>query len=271
MQGDPKHPDGQMQIAPVCRRHAEPLGARHGMILACLEQLLWEGCGATRTFDERLAQGLELSPNPTRLLPGAIRLVLPNPVRGVKRPPSMNRDGVTPALGDDQELRRLEAPLAKTLQGKRDRTMLAVLLYLGIRRDELCTLKVGDIQSRQGVWHVRIEGKREKSRSMPLAIAAPHHRLPGRGEARGRDRRAAVPAGEKQHAPNPGQAPPQSVRLGYGPAVYHAGRHHRDRAASWRACEAGDGRHQRSGVWCRHRHGAGVAEACWSLHHATLR
>jgi integrase/recombinase XerD len=93
--------------------------------------------------------------------------VLHNPVLGVRHPPSMNRDGATPALGDDQALLLLEAPPAGTLKGKRDRAMLAVLLYHGIRRDELCKLKVGDIQSRQGVWHLRIEGKREKSATFP--------------------------------------------------------------------------------------------------------
>jgi integrase/recombinase XerD len=98
--------------------------------------------------------------------------VLHNPVLGVRRPPSLNREGATPALGDDQALRLLEAPPAETLKGKRDWAMLAVLLYHGIRREEVCKLKVGDIQSRQGVWHLRIEGKREKIRSIPLAIAA---------------------------------------------------------------------------------------------------
>jgi site-specific recombinase XerD len=98
--------------------------------------------------------------------------VLHNPVLGVRRPPSMNREGATPALGDDQGLLLLEAPPAGTLKGKRDRAMLAVLLYHGIRREELCRLKVGDIQSRQGVLHLRIAGKREKIRYIPLAIAA---------------------------------------------------------------------------------------------------
>jgi len=46
----------------------------------------------------------------------------------------MNRDGATPALGDDQALRLLETPPAGTLKGKRDRAMLAVLLYHGIWR-----------------------------------------------------------------------------------------------------------------------------------------
>src|SRR4029453_16508075 len=51
--------------------------------------------------------------------------VLHNPVLGVRRPPSMNREGATPALGDDQALRLLEAPPAGTLKGKRDRASVA--------------------------------------------------------------------------------------------------------------------------------------------------
>ena len=43
--------------------------------------------------------------------------VLHNPVLGVRRPPSMNREGATPALGDDQALRLLEAPPVGTLRG----------------------------------------------------------------------------------------------------------------------------------------------------------
>jgi integrase/recombinase XerD len=38
--------------------------------------------------------------------------VLHNPVLGVKGPSSMNREGVTPALGDYQARMLLEAPLA---------------------------------------------------------------------------------------------------------------------------------------------------------------
>jgi integrase/recombinase XerD len=50
--------------------------------------------------------------------------VLHNPVLGVKRPRSMNRDGVTPALGDHQARMLLEAPPEGTLKGKRDRVVL---------------------------------------------------------------------------------------------------------------------------------------------------
>jgi integrase/recombinase XerD len=98
--------------------------------------------------------------------------VLHNPVLGVKRPRSMNREGVTPALGDHQARALLEAPSEKTLKGKRDRAILATLLYRAIRREELCALKVGDIQQREGVTHLRVEGKGEKVRYLPASPAA---------------------------------------------------------------------------------------------------
>ena len=97
---------------------------------------------------------------------------LHNPVLGVKRPRSMNREGVTPALGDHQARMLLEAPPAETLKGKRDRAILATLLYHGLRCEELCTLKVGDIHQREGVTHLRVEGKGDKVRYLPLHVLA---------------------------------------------------------------------------------------------------
>ena len=44
--------------------------------------------------------------------------VLHNPVLGVKRPRSMNREGVTPALGDHQARMLLEAPPAEHAEGQ---------------------------------------------------------------------------------------------------------------------------------------------------------
>jgi site-specific recombinase XerD len=98
--------------------------------------------------------------------------VLHNPVLGVKRPRSMNRDGVTPALGDHQARMLLEAPPEGTLKGKRDRAILATLLYHGLRCEELCTLTVGSMHQREGVPHLRVEGKGDKVRYLPLAVLA---------------------------------------------------------------------------------------------------
>ena len=91
-----------------------------------------------------------------------------NPVDGVRRPLANNNEGSTPALGDAQARRLLDAPLRDTLKGVRDRAILATLLYHGIRREELCGLRLKDMQTRQGVVHLRIKGKREKIRFVPV-------------------------------------------------------------------------------------------------------
>lgn len=98
--------------------------------------------------------------------------VVGNPVDGVKRPRVSGNEGSTPALGDRQARRLLDAPPADTLKGIRDRAILATLLYHGIRREELCKLRVKDIQTRQGVPHLRIHGKGDKVRFIPLHPAA---------------------------------------------------------------------------------------------------
>ncbi|MGH7068506.1 MAG: tyrosine-type recombinase/integrase [Acetobacteraceae bacterium] len=95
-----------------------------------------------------------------------------NPVDGVKRPMANGNEGSTPALGDRQARKLLEAPPADTLKGVRDRAILATLLYHGIRREELCALRTKDLHSRQGVMHFRIHGKRAKIRFVPVNAAA---------------------------------------------------------------------------------------------------
>ncbi|MDH5677973.1 MAG: tyrosine-type recombinase/integrase [Nitrospinota bacterium] len=91
-----------------------------------------------------------------------------NPVNGVKRPMSNNNEGTTPALSDSQARKLLDAPPKNTLKGKRDRAILAILLYHGMRREELCNLKVKDLQSREGVSHFKIHGKGGKIRFIPV-------------------------------------------------------------------------------------------------------
>jgi len=95
-----------------------------------------------------------------------------NPVRGVKRPKAETSEGRTPALGDAQARALLGAPSLDTLKGKRDRAILSVLLYHGLRREELTKLRVLDFaQERRGVPHLRVQGKGGKLRYLP---AHPH-------------------------------------------------------------------------------------------------
>ena len=91
-----------------------------------------------------------------------------NPVRGVKRPGEGANQGKTPALSESQARALLNAPDIETLKGKRDRAILSVLLYHGLRREELTKLKVGDIQSREGVMHFMVRGKGGKIRYIPM-------------------------------------------------------------------------------------------------------
>ena len=63
----------------------------------------------------------------------------------------------------------LKAPQEKSLKGVRDRAILATLLYHALCREELCKLTVNDFRhERQGVQHLRVSGKGEKTRHVPL-------------------------------------------------------------------------------------------------------
>jgi integrase/recombinase XerD len=92
-----------------------------------------------------------------------------NPVKGVKRPRAQSGEGKTPAIGDHQARRLLAAPDQETLKSKRDRAILSTLLFHGLRRDELCKLKVKDSRNmRRGVPYLMVSGKGDKIRYVEL-------------------------------------------------------------------------------------------------------
>lgn len=90
-----------------------------------------------------------------------------NPADGVKRPKEGANEGKSPALGDDQAKAILNKPTRKTIKGLRDRAILSILLFHGLRRSELCLLTIGDLQSRRGAMHFRVLGKGDKIRYVP--------------------------------------------------------------------------------------------------------
>ena len=103
-----------------------------------------------------------------------------NPVKGVKRPPIDSTDGKTPAIADTQARKLLEAPDGRTIKGKRDRAILANLLYHALRRDELCRLKIQDARhERRDVAHLKIAGK--GGRQAAVRAAASDRRPVDRG------------------------------------------------------------------------------------------
>jgi integrase/recombinase XerD len=92
-----------------------------------------------------------------------------NPVKGVERPRTESGEGKTPALGDHQARKLLDAPRADTIKSKRDRAILSTLLFHALRREELCKLKVKDFRhARKGVPHLKVSGKGGKTRYLPL-------------------------------------------------------------------------------------------------------
>jgi len=92
-----------------------------------------------------------------------------NPCKGVKRPASANNVGKTPAIADRQARGLLAAPAEDSIKGKRDRAILATLLYHGLRRSELCKLRVQDYRFQiSGVPHLFVDGKGDKERHVPL-------------------------------------------------------------------------------------------------------
>lgn len=126
-----------------------------------------------------------------------------NPVRGAKRPKVDSNEGRTPALGDHQARALLDAPDPATLKGKRDRALLSVLLYHGLRREELCKLTVRDIHARRGVLHLRVHGKGNKLRYLPLHAGSAgriHAYLEAAGHGKSPDAPLFQPARRKTHA-----------------------------------------------------------------------
>ncbi|WP_225776320.1 tyrosine-type recombinase/integrase [Pseudomonas sp. Marseille-Q5115] len=91
-----------------------------------------------------------------------------NPVHGVKRPRIETNEGKTPALGDHQAKALLEAPDDRSLKGLRDRAILAVLLYHGLRREEAAQLRVNHLVERRGIGHLLVHGKGGKVRYLPI-------------------------------------------------------------------------------------------------------
>jgi site-specific recombinase XerD len=91
-----------------------------------------------------------------------------NPVNGVKRPKEGANEGKTSALSDAQAKQLLAAPDGATLKGKRDRAILAVLLYHALRRAELCSVRVRDYEIRRGVPTLAVHGKGGKIRYLPV-------------------------------------------------------------------------------------------------------
>jgi hypothetical protein len=122
-----------------------------------------------------------------------------NPVDGVKRPAANGNEGTTPALGDAQARKLLEAPPADTLKGVRDRAILATLLYHGMRREELCSPAGEGYAEPSGRPALPRQGQARQGAVCAGARngATAHRGIPGARRPRQRRGRSPVPPGQE--------------------------------------------------------------------------
>ena len=199
--------------------------------------------------------------------------VLHNPVDGVKRPKANNNEGLTPALGDAQARALLDAPPANTLKGQRDRAILATLLYHGLRREELCKLRVRDIEQRE--WgspsaHFR-QGRQDPLRAGGRESSAAHQGVSGSGGAWKRSGRSPLSSGEEQLDRNPQQAAQPGLGLpGSGSPLRQKGGHQYRCARLLRAFVAGDGGDKCLGAQRRYCQSPGVVGTRQCLHYKAV-
>lgn len=106
-----------------------------------------------------------------------------NPVEGVERPDMRTDARAAPVLTGGQVRRLLDAPSTHTLKGLRDRAILAVLLYHGLTRRELCRLATGDLVRSGPQVLLRVTGRRARVLAVhPEAMARIEAWLEGAGQ-----------------------------------------------------------------------------------------
>lgn len=98
-------------------------------------------------------------------------LMPPEIAAGIARVRGAKRKGVR--LGNwltlDQAQRLLRTPDIETLQGLRDRAILALLLGCALRRSEVASLKIQDLQQRDARWVIAdLIGKGGRVRTVPV-------------------------------------------------------------------------------------------------------
>jgi integrase/recombinase XerD len=74
----------------------------------------------------------------------------------------------TEFLTEEEAQAMLRVPDRRTLQGKRDYAILLTLLTTGLRKAEICNLKIGDLKTYRNQAVIDVIGKGRKFRRIPL-------------------------------------------------------------------------------------------------------
>ena len=97
----------------------------------------------------------------------AARLIEFNPLDTVKLP-KVQTESPTVAFEDDEVMQMINAPDSETHKGRTHRLVMVLLFHLGLRRSELTNLQMHQIVDDRGHWVLRIHGKGDKVRLVPL-------------------------------------------------------------------------------------------------------
>lgn len=97
----------------------------------------------------------------------AAKLIDHNPLDTIKLP-KVQTESPTVAFDDEEVLLMLNAPDTKTHKGRTHRLIMILLFHLGLRRSELTNLKMHQLVSDRDHWVLRIHGKGDKIRLIPL-------------------------------------------------------------------------------------------------------
>lgn len=76
----------------------------------------------------------------------------------------------TEFLTEEEAQAILRVPDRRTIQGKRDYAITLTLLTTGLRKAEICSLKVGDLKTYRNQAVIDVIGKGQKFRRIPLEI-----------------------------------------------------------------------------------------------------
>lgn len=129
-----------------------------------------------------------------------------NPTRDIKRPRVNRRHGTTRAFSTKEARRILDAPDPGTLQGLRDRAILAVGLQAGPRRSEIASLQVKDYHTNAGFKSLHFIRKGGEDLSLAInqqAALRIEAYLEAAGHADDRDGPLFRPLGHNQRGTKP--------------------------------------------------------------------
>lgn len=97
----------------------------------------------------------------------AAKLIDHNPLDTVKLP-KVQTESPTVAFDDDEVIKMIDAPDTTTHKGRTHRLVMVMLFHLGLRRSELTNLQMHQLVNDRGHWVLRIHGKGDKVRLVPL-------------------------------------------------------------------------------------------------------